>query len=736
MTMAGDRSDRVMRLDETRRAGDGRPTHWGRQEFARAWAKVLDGTSYVTMSPAEVEALTSQLADLVADALFDEPFTAAAGEQIGRALVGAHFTGTQALRRTIAVLGDLLLPCLGRRLDDWLRPRLSDLQGAVASGYATALLGQALAEQEEIRAAALTARDRAQAAWRESEARFRALFAEAAVGIGIGDTAGQILEVNQALMDLLGYNLAEFRSRNVADFMHPEDAAVIWADYRDLVEGRRDAFRTEKRFYRKDGTAVWTHLTVSLIRGDDGSPRYQVAVIVDITDRHVLQERLAYEATHDPLTGLPNRALFLDVLTSALATPHPGDRVGVCFLDLDGFKVINDSLGHSVGDQLLAAVAERLSRQATAEGGLIARLGGDEFVVLVARSSGESHLTAIAERMLDALAEPVPIAGHQLRVGASVGIVEHLARQTTATDLMRAADITLHSAKTTGKGRAVYADPSHNADRVTRYTLAATLPGALDRGEFDLVYQPLVRLRDERLHGVEALLRWRHPRFGVLKPDQFVELAEETGAIIPLGRWVLGEACRQTARWHRLMPADALISVNIAVRQLQEPGVVEEVRRILAETGVPARRLQLEITESAIMSPAAHGPLAALQALAEMGVRIAVDDFGTGYSNLAYLRQLPLHELKLAGPFLAGLRSPDHPDPVDAEVVTALVALAHTLGLTVTAEGVETRAQAERLRDMGCDTAQGWYYARPAPPDTLATSWAVASGVRLPAAGR
>jgi EAL domain-containing protein (putative c-di-GMP-specific phosphodiesterase class I) len=263
-----------------------------------------------------------------------------------------------------------------------------------------------------------------------------------------------------------------------------------------------------------------------------------------------------------------------------------------------------------------------------------------------------------------------------------------------------------------GKGRVAFHDPDRKANQVTLYTLAATLPGALDRGEFTLLYQPLVRLADERLYGVEALLRWQHPRFGTLSPEHFIRLAEETGAILPLGRWILFEACRAAAAHRDVLP-DLLLSVNVAVRQLQQPGLVEDVTRALADSGLPAQRLQLEVTEHAVMTADPDGPLAALRRIADLGVRVAIDDFGTGYSNLAYLRRLPVCDLKIAGTFLDALRDPDRADPADLHLVTTLIHLAHGLGLGVTAEAVETAAQAQCLRELGCDTAQGWHYGRP-----------------------
>ena len=333
--------------------------------------------------------------------------------------------------------------------------------------------------------------------------------------------------------------------------------------------------------------------------------------------------------------------------------------------------------------------------------------------MVLTRHAGPEELAALARDLHAAVAAPVTISGYQLAVTASIGAVDAPAGDaTTPADLIRAADITLQQAKAEGRGRVVFHDPDRDAAQLTLYTLAATLPGALDRGEFSLVYQPLVRLADERLHGVEALLRWRHPRFGTLGPDHFIALAEQTGAILPLGRWILTEACRAAAA-HRDDLPDLLLSVNIAIRQLQHPGLVEDVTRALADSGLPPERLQLEVTEHAVMSADPDGPPAALRKLVELGVRIAIDDFGTGYSNLAYLRRLPVHDLKIAGVFLDRLRDPDQADPADLHLVSTLVHLAHGLDLTVTAEAVETAAQARYLRELGADTAQGWHYGRP-----------------------
>ncbi len=402
-------------------------------------------------------------------------------------------------------------------------------------------------------------------------------------------------------------------------------------------------------------------------------------------------------------------------------------------MDLDGFKAVNDTLGHRVGDRLLAAVAERLTRCAEETGlarrnpdavaPLVARLGGDEFALLIEDSTGTDQLADLAESVLKALQLPFDLAGQRVSVSASIGVVERHAAGTTPTGLMQAADTTLYWAKADGKSRWTLFDPERNAHRMTRQALSSTLRPAIERGEFALDYQPLVGMEDGRVHGVEALVRWHHPQFGILTPNRFIGLAEEDGSIVQLGRWVLATACRQARRWQLERPDEPpiFVSVNVAVRQVWDSDLVADVAEILAETGLPARLLQLELTESAVMGSAGR-PLQALQALSDMGVGIAIDDFGTGYSNLAYLSRLPVSVLKLDGSFVRGFQYEGEgvaPNPADEIVVEAMIQLAHRLGLTVTAECVETAAQAGRLRRIGCDTGQGWLYSRPVGADRI-----------------
>ncbi|MFE5854507.1 putative bifunctional diguanylate cyclase/phosphodiesterase [Streptomyces sp. NPDC056500] len=555
---------------------------------------------------------------------------------------------------------------------------------------------------------------------------YQAVFETAPLAMALVDRGGLVLCANPALAALFGTAAGVLIGRAADDLVKLSADRRIRHAYREVLHGRRSRFRCTRRLKHPDGGTLWAEITLAPVEGS----RRLLLSVADISDRRELRARLRHLQMHDAVTRLPNRTLFFERLTAALDSSAYDDgctgRIGLCYLDLDGFKAVNDTLGHRVGDRLLAAVAGRLTECVENDGythgggHLVARLGGDEFAVLVEDSLGTEQLGELAQSVLLALQQPFDLDGQRLSVSASIGVVERSVTGTTATGLMQAADTTLYWAKADGKARWTLFDPERNAHQVTRQALSSTLRPAVERGEFTLEYQPLVGLSDGVTRGVEALVRWNHPQFGMLAPNRFIGIAEEDGSIVQLGRWVLRTACRQARQWQCDHPeADPLfVSVNVAVRQVWDSDLVADVAEILAETGLAPELLQLELTESAVMGSAGR-PLQALQALSDMGVQIAIDDFGTGYSNLAYLSRLPVSALKLDGAFVRGFQDEAHPNPADEMIVEALAQLAHRLGLTVTAECVETSGQASRLRKIGCDLGQGWLYSRAVSADRI-----------------
>jgi diguanylate cyclase (GGDEF)-like protein/PAS domain S-box-containing protein len=689
--------------------------------FSRRWAKALIGSKLVSGTVPELafelRPLTLRMALAVHAGAPDEGL----GRDVGAVLLRQGYGATEVIGPTVRLLGSGLTEEFAAALDGWPAPdvvatRVALLAGAVAEGFAHATREHALVAQEELQRAALASVRTAEAERSSSEARFRALFTHAAVGIGLLDLRGRVIDSNAAWAAMMGIPLEQMRGRPIEQVVSPGGSPAALRRLGQVLAGARDHFRLEIPHVNHAGRRLYLDLSISKVSGA-GAPDFVVGVAIDITERKLLEDRLWHESRHDPLTGLPNRTLFFERLDQLLGA-EPAEPVGVCYVDLDGFKSINDGLGHDVGDRLLVQVAARLRDAVSPGGGLLARLGGDEFGVLIGGPHDADAGADAAEqagRVLDALTEPIVIDGRELTVSASVGVVDTATAGTEAGGLMRAADISLYRAKSRGRGRWERHDPQSNARQVTRHALGTEMSAALARGEFFLEYQPLVTLRDGAVRRVEALLRWRHPQLGLLYPDRFVPMAEENGHIVALGRWVLETACRQAVEWHRRFPETGIgMNVNVAVGQLHDPELPDHVRATLAGTGLPPDLLYLELTESAVLGDA-HGPLDALSGLTAAGVRLVIDDFGTGYSNLEHLSRLPACELKTAGSFL----SPSSGAAANDKILPAVISLAHSLGLTVTAEGVENAAQAERLLALDCDTAQGWYFAPPGPADAV-----------------
>ncbi|MFO0614645.1 MAG: EAL domain-containing protein [Polyangiaceae bacterium] len=495
--------------------------------------------------------------------------------------------------------------------------------------------------------------------------------------------------------------------------VHPEDAETFLEAMASLQSGARESVSFEYRVRHADGQYRWMLCRGAMRRGPEGTPIRAAGSQTDITSRKMAETQLRHDASHDALTGLPNRALLTERLARCVLRQQrdPGFRYAVMFIDLDRFKVINDSLGHGVGDALLVAVSKRLSAclravdTVASPDSRVARLGGDEFVVLLEGIQQDADALRVAERLLASITAPIPAEGHTIHASLSMGIAIGHAGYRRAEDILRDADTALYRAKSEGRGRyGLFSDELHVA-AMKRWRTESALRRAIEERQFVLHYQPIVSLATGEIRHFEALIRWNRPEAGLVPPSEFIPLAEESGLIVPLGRWVLREACRQLAEW-RALGVKAAIAVNVASKQFSQPTFLDEVRDALESALVPADALHIEITESTTMDPRA---VETCGRLSKLGVRMHLDDFGTGYSSLTYLTRMPIHALKVDRSFIACLLE----DPLSKAIAQTVLTLAASLGMDAIAEGVETEAQADALRRLGCPLGQGYLWSRP-----------------------
>ena len=565
------------------------------------------------------------------------------------------------------------------------------------------------AEQAEQHAEVL---EKQSAALRESEERFRSAFNYAPIGIALVADDGNWLKVNRALCEILGYTEEEFLATNYQSMLFAEDLGNTLVKIHELLSGKIPSCQLEQRYINKSGGTVWAAWSVSIANDATNNNRPNLIFqIQDITEKIVAEQQLKYEASHDALTKLPNRAFFMSQLDQAInqSVGNPSHNVSVLFIDLDRFKIVNDSLGHVYGDRLLVGIAERL-RDCLRPNDIVARLGGDEFTILVQGRYEVSEVVRIAERLQEKFTEPFDLDEHEIYSSASIGILHRSDKHLTPEDMMRDADTAMYQAKRAGKAcHEVFSEEMHE-DVKTTLQLETDLRKAIEREELSVFYQPIYSLKSNKIQGFEALARWHHKTLGLITPDRFISLAEEIGLIDSLGEQILRMACQQGQILKKNFPADSpfMMSVNLSCKQFARLDLVETIHRILKDTGFSPHELKLEITESVFIE---HREKAVemLHRLRELGIEINIDDFGTGYSNLSYLMQLPISTLKIDRSFI----SPIDGNGRNLEIVQTILMLAESLGIKVIAEGVETEAQIEQLKNLKCEGAQGFFYSKP-----------------------
>ena len=561
----------------------------------------------------------------------------------------------------------------------------------------------------------ITERKRIEQALRQAEEKYRAIFQGAVVGMFRSTPGGRYIDVNPAMAHMLGYDSPQELVASITDisqqvYVDPESREELTRLLRE--QGMVKNF--ECAVHRKDGSQMWFSANVRAVSEDGVLVGYE-GTNEDITARKVAEERIQFLAYYDALTGLPNRTLLQDRLGKALAGARRQKcKIALLFLDLDSFKIINDSLGHSVGDLLLQEVAERLKKWGR-EQDTVARLGGDEFLITLTQVKDLADVAVAAERLMDAMTAGFVVQGHSLNVSCSIGVSIFPEHGTDCETLIKNADAAMYGAKECGRNNFRFFAEDMNAQAVERLSLENSLRLALGKKELFLVYQPQLHVATGKVTGLEALLRWQHPDLGLVPPDKFIRIAENSGLIVPIGEWVLRTACRQARKWQDDGLPAVSVAVNVSAVQFRQQGFCELIRSVLHETGLAAQCLELELTESVLLANA-DVTLSVLRELKSMGLTLAIDDFGTGYSNFTSLRQFGVSKLKIDRSFISDVAT----NPDDSAITAAIISMAKSLRLKVIAEGVENEAQMSFLRTHQCDEIQGYYFSKPLAVDDVA----------------
>ncbi len=679
-----------------------------RRELARNWVAAISSTAYVPMPADELEHQLRQLVHRLHDAVVSEPFAPEQASTVGTRLVDLRCTGASSLRTSLALLGGALLASAELQPVDGRTKRVMAVLGSVAAGYVEAVQRVVLEQQESVSQALLGAAKAAQWNLRVSEALADEVFTSSASGIAVTELDGTFARANTALGGILGCPTEDLDGLALQSFVHPEDVDELLGAFRDLLDGVHQRVLLSPRLLRRDGEVVRGTLAVALLRDAEGEPGRFVTIFEDVSELTLLGSRLTHQALHDALTGLPNRQFFTTRLEATLRRADPVAGVTLYHLDLDVFSVVTDGLGRRVGDQLLKSVANRLRTVFATERAMVARLDGDEFAVLVENGPETPDVVTAIGRINDELAEPVYVEGRGIAVSASIGVVDRPSPGFDPAELLRASHMTLRRAKKSGPRQWGLYDAGRDAADRARLALAAVMPGAWESGEIGVVFQPERRLADGGTTGLTALLRWTHPEQGVIEHDRCVELAEETGLMLPLGTWLLRGAAEQLKWWRQRTGTDLPLSLGLSGSQTTDPDLVGTVLRVLADTGLPAGALRLGLPSELLVADH-DDAVDNLTVLADAGVRTSMDRFTGAAGEFACLEALPVRAVRIPRWGVCAKRN-----PITTRVLADLVAVAHLAGASVLVDGVDTPELADWWRTSGADTATGAHFGRPA----------------------
>ena len=659
------------------------------------------------MASSAIEEYLLELVEIVGDALDDPAAIDRAGHEVGWRLVKIHATGEDSLPISL----ELLREAVPADADTEPVRRVLALITSVAAGYAAADRERTFEQQETMKRALLRSKLQAERELELSEARFHEVFVSTPIGAAICDLGGKFVEVNPAFEETLGHSAHQLSSMTIHDLFHPEEAEYLTAAYAELAEGSSHRLRERRRLVRADGDQAWTFLAVSMLRDADGAPRHFVTLVEDISELHLLQERFQYQALHDVLTGLSNRQFFLTRLEAALVNLPQDAHLTLYHLSLDGFELINDGLGHEVGDKIVKAIARRLEQLTAGEDAMVARFGGTEFAILLVEGPETPAIPAFAALINQELSEPIYVGEHGIATSASIGVVRRLVADGNPSDMMWAADVALRRAEAAGTRQWALFDPDRAPQERTDAKLTAIMPGALELGEFEVLYRPHVSLADRRILGVEAQLSWEPEERGRLSHDQCLRLAERSGVTLSLRDWMLRSGWEWLGDWHRAGHRPQLV-VALSPNQAQDPDLVATVRSVLTDGALDPKWMRLCMPMPAVMDESTDAR-DNVQVLTTMGVQTVLHDFRGCPQELYYLRELSVHAVQFADELVRLAHNHD-PDSPEVQAVARLIPSLHECGVPIVIRGLETQEQADWWSSMGCEIGVGTLYGTPA----------------------